>query len=84
MTKLVFIPLTLKEQLVKKIESTKNENLLQLLNIDFDYFTGTGDITDGVSKDEINELQQMVNEPDDKDTLSRKEYRQATAAWRNK
>lgn len=82
MTKLTFMPVTLKEQLLKKIESTENENLLQLLNIDFDYFAGSPDITEGLSKDEINDLQLMVNEPDDKDTISWDEYKQATAAWR--
>ncbi len=76
--------ITIKEQLLEKIKSTDNENLLQLLNTDFDFFSKNSDITDGLDEDEINELRQIVNEPDDKDTISLEEYKEITATWRKK
>jgi hypothetical protein len=74
----------IKQELLKKIEATDDENLLQLLSTDYDYFTGTGDITDGLSTNELIELQNLVSEPDEKNTLTWDEYKQATATWRKK
>ena len=74
---------TIKEVLLRKIEATEDEKLLQLLNTDYDYFSGAGDVTDGLSADEIAELRELVLEPDDKDTVTWDEFKKVTVEWRN-
>jgi succinate dehydrogenase flavin-adding protein (antitoxin of CptAB toxin-antitoxin module) len=40
------------------------------------------DITDGLSDEELEELRQLIEEPDDKDTMTWEEYKKATEKWR--
>lgn len=68
--------------LLRKIESTEDEKLLQLLNTDYDYFSGTGDVTDGLSANEIAELREHVLEPNDKDTVALDEFKNLSVEWR--
>ena len=55
---------------------------MQLLNTDYDYFSGTGDVTDDLSANEIAELRELVLEPDDKDTITLDEFKNITVEWR--
>ncbi len=69
----------IKKKVLTLIESIENEDLLQLLKADIEFFNKRGiDITDGLSPEEIEELQKLANEPDTKDTLSEDEFKQLT------
>ncbi len=69
----------IKKEVLTLIESIENEDLLQLLKADIEFFNKRGiDITDGLSPEEIEELQELANEPDTKDTLSEDEFKQLT------
>lgn len=75
--------MTLKEELVKKIESIDDENLLLLLKADIDYFTSEGkeDITNGLSSFDLKELQSLASESDEKDVVQMEEYKKITEQW---
>lgn len=53
---------TLKQELIDKISATEDENLLQLLKEDYDYFTKVGkpDITDELSYVDLEELKNLL------------------------
>ncbi len=69
----------IKKKVLTLIESIENEDLLQLLKADIEFFNKRGiDITDGLSSEEIEELQKLANEHDTKDTLSEDEFKQLT------
>ncbi len=77
--------LSLKQQLIKMISTIEDEQLLQLLKADIEYFTDTGtDILDELNDADKEDLMNLVNEPDEKDTLTENEYKAATAKWRMK
>ena len=68
----------LKQELIEKISSTNDENLLQLLKADFDYFNDqTKDVTDELSPEDKSELISLVNEPFGENTLSQDELDEA-------
>jgi hypothetical protein len=66
--------------LVAQIE---DENLLELLKADIEFFK-EGDITDGLSESEVEELENLANEPDDVNVTSQEEFKQLTDKWRSK
>lgn len=75
----------LKQELIEKISSTNDENLLQLLKADFDYFNDqTKDVTDELSPEDKSELINLVNEPFGENTLSQDELDEAIRQWRTK
>lgn len=77
---------TLKEELIAKIIATENNELLQILKADYDYFTGEGnnDILDELSTEDKSELLNMLNEPFGNETESYEDYKKATDKWRTK
>lgn len=76
----------LKEDLLRKISSTNDEDLLRLLKTDYDYFTheNNRDVIDELSREEKDELINLVNEPFGKDTISQRELDEAIRQWRTK
>ena len=75
----------IKKEVLTLVESIENEDLLQLLKADIEFFNKRGiDITDGLSPEEIEELQELANEPDTKDSLSEEEFKQLTDRWRTR
>lgn len=76
----------IKQDLINKISSTEDENLLLLLKADYDYFTQNEgkDVTDELSKEDKDELISMVNEPFGYETISQQELDEAIAKWRIK
>ena len=76
----------LKQELIDKISSTEDEDLLLLLKIDYDYFTrqGNSDVTDELSQEDKDELINLVSEPFGKDTISQHELDEAIRQWRTK
>lgn len=62
----------IKQDLINKISTTADENLLLLLKSDYEYFTGEmeQDITDNLSEDDKKELTNLESEPFGFDTIS--------------
>ncbi len=77
---------TLKQELIDKISATEDENLLQLLKNDYDYFTGVGkpDVTDELSSEDLEELKNLLNEPFGHETESYEDFKMAVDKWRTK
>ena len=77
---------SLKQELIEKISTTDNEDLLQILNADYDYFTeqGTKDVLDDLSPEDRSELINMLNEPFGAETESFEDFTKATDKWRTK
>jgi uncharacterized protein YbaP (TraB family) len=76
----------LKKELTKLIEETNDEELLSLVKEDMVFYnTSKGtDITDSLSDEQINELEKLASEPDEKDTITLNEFNKATDKWRTK
>ncbi len=74
----------IKKDLIEKISSADDENLLLLLKPDYDYFMqeAAGDVTDELSEEDKAELISMVSEPFGNETISRKEFDEAIRQWR--
>lgn len=75
----------LKQQVLEMVSAIEDENLLELVKADIQYFTNQEtDILDGLSYSDQEELLNLANEPTEKDTLSENEFKEATARWRTK
>jgi len=76
----------IKKELIDKISLTNDENLLLLLNTDYDYFMqeNANDVTDELSEKDKAELINLVNEPFGNETVSQKEFDEAIRKWRTK
>ena len=76
----------IKQDLLDKISSTNDENLLSLLKADYDYFTGDAkqDVTDELHEDDKQELLNLVNEPFGYETVSQQQLDEAIRQWRIK
>ena len=76
---------SLKQQVLQMISSTDDENLLELVKADIQYFNNTKiDIIDDLYYSDKDELLNLANEPDEKETLTETEFKEATARWRTK
>lgn len=76
---------SLKQQVLQMISSTEDENLLELVKADIQYFNNTeNDIIDDLYYSDKDELLNLANEPDEKGTLTETEFKEATARWRTK
>jgi len=73
---------SIKKEVLSLIEQIEDEDLLQLIKVDIEFFKG--DITDGLSDSELEELKKLANEPDDLNVISQEEYKQLTDKWRLK
>ena len=79
------MPANLKQELIDKISSTNDENLLQLLKADYDYFADQAkDVTDELSHEDKSELINLASEPFGQDTISQNELDEAIRQWRTK
>jgi len=76
----------LKKDLIDKISATDDENLLQLMKEDYDYFTGVGkpDIADELSNEDLEELKNLLKEPFGHETESYEDFKMALKRWRIK
>ncbi len=76
----------LKKELIDKISATDDENLLQLMKEDYDYFMGVGkpDIADELSREDLEELKNLLNEPFGHETESYEDFKKALKRWRIK
>ena len=77
--------MSLKEQVLQMVLAIEDEQLLELVKADIEYFNNKEtDILDELNDADKEELLNQVNEPDEKDTLTEEEYKAATAKWRTK
>ncbi|MEO8109809.1 MAG: hypothetical protein ABI594_07260 [Ginsengibacter sp.] len=77
--------ISLKEKVLQMISATEDENLLELVKADIQYFNDKKtDILDDLYYSDKEELLNLINEPDEKDTLSEAEFKVATSRWRIK
>jgi hypothetical protein len=76
----------IKQELISKIESTNDADLLMLLKTDYEYFTHEGDldVTNELSEEDKSELINMVSEPFGHDTISQRELDEVIMQWRMK
>ena len=76
---------SLKEQVIEMVSSIEDEQLLELVKADIEYFNDKNtDIIDELNNEDREELMNLLNEPDEKDTMTEDEYKAATAKWRIK
>lgn len=76
--------MSIKEQVLQMVSKIDDEKLLELVKADIEFYSTNIDILDDLSESQKEELLSMVNEPDEKDTLTEEEYKAATAKWRTK
>lgn len=76
--------MSIKEQVLQMVSAIEDEKLLELVKADIEYISTGTDIVDDLSDNEKEELLNMVNETDEKDTLTEEEYKAATAKWRTR
>mgnify|MGYP001549272426 CR=1 FL=1 len=72
--------LSIKEEVLQLVSTIDDEQLLELVKADIEYFRNKEiDILDELNEDDKQELINLVNEPDERDTLSEDECKAATA-----
>jgi hypothetical protein len=76
----------IKQDLINKISSTNDENLLLLLKADYEYFTEDEkkDVADDLSEEDKEELTNLVSEPFGYETIFQQELDDAIRQWRTK
>lgn len=76
----------LKKELLSYIENTDDEEFLSLLKEDMVFYGKVkgADITDKLNNDQLQELKQLAEEDDTKNTESLDEFKKATDKWRTK
>ena len=76
--------MSIKDEVLQMVSAIEDEKLLELVKADIEFFSRSTDIVDDLSDIEKEEMLNMVNEPDEKDTLTEDEYKAATSKWRIK
>ena len=78
------MPLTLKEEVLQMVALLEDENALAIVKAEIEYINNKGELDtfNGLSPADRVELMELINEPDEKDTVSHDEYLKATARWR--
>jgi hypothetical protein len=76
---------SLKERVLQMVSAIDDEQLLELVKADIEYFSSKEtDILDELNDADKEELMNQAKEPDEKDTLTEEEYKAATARWRKR
>jgi hypothetical protein len=72
--------------LIRQINNVTDEQTLEMLEETLGYYmhNQSKDITDGLDKDQLQELIKLSEEPAEKDTISEEEYRKIFARWGTK
>lgn len=75
----------IKNEVLSLVQSIDNEDLLQLLKADIEFFSKPGvDITDDLSSKDLAELKMLADEPEMDNTVSEEEFKRLTHRWRTK
>ena len=73
----------IKNEVLSLVQSIDNEDLLQLLKADIEFFSKPGvDITDDLSSEDLEELKMLASEPEMDNTVSEEEFKRLTDRWR--
>lgn len=78
---------TLKQDLLSKISATEDEELLYLLNEDYEYFTknkSSLQAIENLSSEQKEELTALFSIPFGNDTETYEDFKKATERWRIK
>jgi len=72
--------------LVNQINGIKDEQTIEMLEETLAYYTHNGnkDITDGLDSYQMKELDTLMQEPLEKDTISEEEFKKLFARWGTK
>lgn len=75
-----------KAYLIEQIKAIDDDSTLSLVQeaIAFYAVDPHRDVTDGLSEEEIEELQKMMNDPIDKDVMTEAEFHNKFSKWRTK
>lgn len=73
----------IKQELIEKITSIDDENLLLLIKEDIEYFSNKGKtkVLDELSQEDLQDLENLLNEPFGHETESYEEYKKASERW---
>lgn len=76
----------LKKDLLRLIEETNDEDLLSMVKEDIAFYQTAQktDVTGNLSAEQLNELEQLASEPEEKDTMTLDQFNKATSKWRTK
>lgn len=74
----------IKNEVLSLVQSLEDENLLQLLKADIEYFKPGNDVTNGLSAEDIDELRELSIEEENADSLTEDEFKQLTDKWRTR
>ena len=73
----------LKETVLQLLGEIDNEQVLELIKNDIEYFTSEGvDISDGLNHSQFELLVNLANETDTDYTISEDEFIKSTSKWR--
>lgn len=80
------MPQTLKEEVLQMVAALNDEEALSILKNEIEVLShqSNHDAIDDLPAKERAELMQLINEPDEKDTISFDEYKRLTERWRTK
>lgn len=73
-----------KAHLIKQIGNINEEGMVEMLEQTLSFFMSSKDITDGLSPYQLSELNSLVQEPGEQDSISETDYKNATDKWRTK
>ncbi len=74
----------IKNEVLQMVQKIDDEQLLRLLKEDIKYFTEDDDIASDLLPPDRGDLVQLASEPDENETLTEREFTNATAKWRIK
>ncbi len=72
----------IKQEVLQMVQSIDNEDLLQLLKLEIEYFIQSEEITSHLTSDDFQELKALADEPEDKEFVTQEEFTKITARWR--
>ena len=76
---------SLSEQVIQIVAAIEDPQLFELVKADIEYFGNKStDILHKLYCTDKEELLRLANEPDEKDTITEEEFKEATARWRTK
>ncbi|HEY6504123.1 MAG TPA: hypothetical protein VIZ28_09130 [Chitinophagaceae bacterium] len=73
-----------KEKIYQMLEGIEDETILNQVMEDVVFYTSKKDITDGLTPEQLQELEKAIEEADNKDTISWDDFKKETNKWREK
>jgi len=73
-----------KAKIYKMLEGIEDENILNQVMEDVAFYASKKDITDGLTPEQLQELDKAIQEADNKDTISWEDFKKEMNEWRKK